>query len=92
MNKKELINFISENGPGIFPLKKIEGFLDDILNVLSEELVKGGSITLVGFGTFKVVQRKAKTGRNPQNGETIKIPPKKVVLFKPSKTLKEKVL
>ena len=92
MNKKELVQRMSgEGGPGIFPFKKSEKIVESILQVISDELVGGGSVTLVGFGTFKIVQRKARTGRNPKTGETIKIAAKKVVIFKAGKALKEKV-
>ena len=50
-----------------------------------------GKLVLVGFGTFSVVKRKAREGRNPQTGKAIKIPAKKVVKFKAGKTLADKV-
>jgi DNA-binding protein HU-beta len=54
-------------------------------------LKKGESVTLVGFGTFKVAERKARTGRNPQTGKEIKIKAKSVPKFVPGKALKEAV-
>ena len=91
MNKKELVEKLATDGPGDFPLSKLENFVGDFLEVISDELANGGSVTLVGFGTFKVVQREARTGRNPKTGASINIPAKKVVTFKPGKALKEKV-
>ncbi|MBN2254371.1 MAG: HU family DNA-binding protein, partial [Deltaproteobacteria bacterium] len=55
------------------------------------ELKKNGKLGLVGFGTFSVIKRKARTGRNPQTGDKIKIKAKKVVKFKPGKGLTDKV-
>jgi len=54
---------------------------------VTKELKKSGKLVLVGFGTFSVVKRKAREGRNPQTGKVIKIPAKKVVKFKASKFL-----
>lgn len=54
-------------------------------------LSKGEKVTLVGFGTFQVMERKASRGRNPQTGEEIQIPAKKVPKFRPGKRLREKV-
>ena len=55
---------------------------------VSKALKKGDKVTLVGFGTFSVVKRKARKGRNPQTGEVIKIKAKKVAKFAPGATLK----
>jgi DNA-binding protein HU-beta len=65
--------------------------LDAYVAAVAKELKKGGRIGLVGFGTFSVVKRKAREGRNPQTGKTIKIPAKKVVKFKAGKELAGKV-
>ena len=56
--------------------------LDAYKTAVTKELKKSGKLVLVGFGTFSVVKRKARKGRNPQNGKEIKIPAKKVVKFK----------
>ena len=60
-------------------------------NLIKEELVKGNDVAVSGFGTFKKLERAARTGRNPQTGETIKIAASKSVKFKAGKELKEKV-
>ena len=65
--------------------------LDAYIGAVSKELKKSGRLGLVGFGTFSVVKRKARAGRNPQTGKAIKIPAKKVVKFKAGKTLADKV-
>jgi len=58
---------------------------------VANELKKSGRLGLVGFGTFSVVKRKAREGRNPQTGKTIKIAAKKVIKFKAGKALADKV-
>lgn len=58
---------------------------------ITEALVNGEEVTLIGFGTFKVTERQAKTGRNPQTGEAIQIPAKKAPIFKAGKALKDAV-
>ncbi len=67
----------------------------DCLNTLLEEIEKGlkagKDVVLTGFGTFTVSKRKARTGRNPQTGATIKIPAKKVARFKAGKSLKDAI-
>ena len=65
----------------------VESFFDGI----TKSLKKGQPITFVGFGTFKTAQRKARTARNPQTGEAIKIPKRRVVRFSAGKALKDLV-
>ena len=67
--------------------KAIEGFLENVQGALKS----GDSITLIGFGTFKVDKRNARTGRNPQTGATIQIAAKNVVKFSPGKALSDSV-
>ncbi len=62
-----------------------------ILEEIGDALARGERVTLVGFGTFQVVDRKPRKGRNPRTGEPIEIPGKKVVKFIPGKALREKV-
>jgi DNA-binding protein HU-beta len=68
-----------------------ERALNAFLDTVESTLVKEGKLTLTGFGTFSVEERKARTGRNPQTGEKINIPASKVVKFKPGKLLKDAV-
>ncbi|MGB5985546.1 MAG: HU family DNA-binding protein, partial [Desulfobacterales bacterium] len=66
----------------------LQSLMDGITKTLKK---KDGKLTLVGFGTFKKVRRKARTGRNPQTGEAIKIKAHNVVTFKPGQKLKDAV-
>ena len=65
--------------------------VDAVFGSITKTLKKKGTVTLVGFGTFKVDKRKARKGRNPQTGEEIKIKAKKVPKFVPGKALKEAI-
>ena len=65
--------------------------LDAFFAAVPKELKKSGKLSFVGFGTFSVLKRKAREGRNPQTGKTIKIAAKKVVKFKAGKELAGKV-
>ena len=65
--------------------------VDCMLSSITRALKKGEDVTLTGFGTFKVVKRKARKGRNPQTGEVIKIKASKAPKFTPGKSLKEAV-
>ena len=66
--------------------KALDSFTDGVKKALKK---KDGKITLVGFGTFAKVRRKARTGRNPQTGAKIKIKARNAVTFKPGKALKD---
>ena len=89
MNKAELIKQVaSQTGLA----KRTSGkAVDAAVSAISDCLAKGEKVTLVGFGTFGVRQRKARTGRNPQTGATIQIPAKKVPKFTSGKGLRDKV-
>jgi DNA-binding protein HU-beta len=63
--------------------------LDAFEETVADELKSNGKITLVGFGTFQIIKRQAREGRNPKTGEVIKIPSKSVVKFKAGKALAE---
>jgi DNA-binding protein HU-beta len=65
--------------------------LDSLIDAVTRTLKKGDKLALVGFGTFSVGKRKARTGRNPQTGATIKIPARKVPRFSAGKTLKDSI-
>ena len=65
--------------------------LGSVIGGITKALKKGDSVTLVGFGTFSVVRRKARKGRNPQTGKEIKIPAKKVAKFKAGADLRKAV-
>jgi len=89
MNKAELIEEVAgETGL----TKRTSGkAVDAVVSVISDCLTRGEKVTLVGFGTLRVTKKKARLGRNPQTGESINIPAKKVPKFVPSKNLKNKV-
>ncbi|MBN2059751.1 MAG: HU family DNA-binding protein [Deltaproteobacteria bacterium] len=88
MNKGDLINEVAKV---VSTKKEAQAAVDCILLTISNALKKKNSVTLVGFGTFKVDKRKARTGRNPQTGEAIKIKAKNVPKFIPGKALKDAV-
>jgi DNA-binding protein HU-beta len=86
MNKAELVDMIQ----GDFESKaKAEKAVNAVIDAVKDGIKKDGKVQLVGFGTFTVKKRKARTGRNPQTGEQIKIKASKTVGFKPGKTLKD---
>jgi DNA-binding protein HU-beta len=89
MTKTELISVIA-GAAGITKTAATKA-LDAYVGAVTKELKKSGKLGLVGFGTFSVVKRKAREGRNPQTGKAIKIPAKKVVKFKAGKELANKV-
>lgn len=89
MNKGDLINKIAE-GAGLTKAQA-ENALNAVIGSISDSLKKDEAVTLVGFGTFSVSKRDARSGRNPQTGATIKIAAKTVVKFKPGKTLSDSV-
>ncbi len=63
--------------------------LNAVTDTIAKALKKGDSVTLLGFGTFRVAKRKARKGKNPQTGETIKIPARKAPVFRAGKALRE---
>lgn len=89
MTKAELVAKIAEDAN--LSKASAEKALNSFTSNVTATLKKGGKITLTGFGTFSVVQRKARKGRNPQTGKDIKIPATKVAKFKVGKKLKESV-
>jgi DNA-binding protein HU-beta len=89
MNKQELIGKVAkDNG---LSKAAAAGAIASAIEGIVKSLKKGQPITFVGFGTFKTVQRKARTARNPQTGATIKIPKRRVVRFSAGKALKSAV-
>ena len=89
MNKAELVSAIATDaGVSKSVASKV---LDSMINNVTESLKKGDKVSLVGFGTFSVTKRKARTGRNPQTGKEIKIPARKVAKFRAGAKLAEAV-
>lgn len=90
MNKKELVKEIADKTG--FTQKDTETILDSTIKTIEEALKNGNEVKFVGFGTFKKVKRKARTGRNPRDPKkAIKIPACNAVAFKAGKDLKDKV-
>lgn len=89
MNKAEFVDLVSENAA----LTKAEAgrAVDAMVSAITRTLKQGDTVTLVGFGTFSVRARAARTGRNPRTGETINIRASKNPAFKPGKALKDAV-
>ncbi len=89
MNKGEIVNAVAD-GSGLSKADA-ERALDALIDAVKTALQKGDQVSLVGFGTFVVRSRAARTGRNPRTGEDISIPASKVPAFKPGKALKDAV-
>jgi DNA-binding protein HU-beta len=89
MNKGDLIDKIAKDAK--ITKGQAGDALDAVLTGVEGTLAKGGKVTLVGFGTFSVAKRAARTGRNPRTGKEIKIKAKKVAKFKPGADLAKKV-
>ncbi len=89
LNKQNLVDAIVKE----VDIKKVdaEKALKATLEAITTELKKGGTVTLIGFGTFSVLKRQARKGKNPRTGEALKIPARKVPKFKPGKDLRELV-
>ncbi|MBM4271936.1 MAG: HU family DNA-binding protein [Deltaproteobacteria bacterium] len=88
MNKEDIINEVAK-----VTCSKAEAatVVNAFLDAIKKALKKGNKVTLIGFGTFSVAKRSARTGRNPQTGKPIKIAAKKVPKFTAGKALKDSV-
>ena len=89
MNKGDLVAKIATDA-GITKAQA-EGAFNSLVGAITGALKKGQKVTIVGFGTYSVAKRKARTGRNPQTGATIKIAARKVPKFTPGSELKKAV-
>jgi len=89
MNKAELVAVMAEKAE--ISKKDAERALKAFTDVVAEEMKKGEKVQLVGFGTFEVSTRAARTGRNPQTGKEMTIPASKAPRFKAGKALKDMV-
>jgi len=88
MNKSELVNEVAEV---VSSKKEAQAAVDCVLSSIIGALEKQETVQLIGFGTFKVNKRKAREGRNPQTGESMKIEEKLVPKFVPGKAMKDAV-
>ena len=89
MNKNDLIKSIAQSAR--ISRVTAERGLNGLLAALETAMKDGQRVTLVGFGSFSVVDRAPRTGRNPKTGETVPIPPRRVVQFRPGKELADKI-
>lgn len=89
MNKTELVDAIAASAD--LPKAAAGRALDAMIEAITDALKKDEQVVLVGFGTFAVKERAARTGRNPQTGETIQIAAAKIPGFKAGKALKDAV-
>jgi len=89
MNKAGLIEKVADK-VGITK-REVGNVIDATTEAIGKALSRGEKITLVSFGTFQLIERKARRGRNPQTGEIIQIPAKRAVKFRAGKGLKEKI-
>ena len=89
MNKAELVEAMARTTGAT--KAETEKHLEAFIGVVSKNIKKKDGVKLVGFGTFTVSARKARMGRNPQTGEEIKIPARKVPIFRPGKELKSSI-
>ena len=86
MNKTDLVNQVVKV---VCTKKEAQAAVNCVFSSITKALKKKDTVALIGFGTFKVAQRKARKGRNPQTGAEIKIKAKKVPRFVPGKALKD---
>lgn len=89
MNKSELVDAVATATNGT--KADAQAHLDAVLDSITDALQKGDKVSLTGFGTFEVRHRAARTGRNPQTGETIQVKASKAPAFKAGKGLKDAV-
>ncbi len=89
MNKTDLINAVAANAN--LTKKDAEAAVNAFTSAVAESLKKGEKVQLIGFGTFEVRERGARTGRNPQTGATIEIAASKVPAFVAGKGLKDAI-
>jgi integration host factor beta subunit len=89
MTKADLVDEIAER-TGLTK-KDVAETVDEFLTAVSRALIAGKHIEIRGFGTFKVKDRKARIARNPRTGDAVRVPERKVPVFKVSKELKDKV-
>lgn len=89
MNKSELVSAIASKTKS--SKSQVETYLDATLNIIQKTVCNGEEVKIVGFGSFCKAARKAKTGRNPKTGQTVKVPHTNIPRFKPGKEFKDSV-
>jgi DNA-binding protein HU-beta len=88
MTKADVVKVLKEQA-GLSTLAQAEAAYDKLFEIIGAALKEGGAVSIAGFGTFKVVQRTERQGRNPRTGEALQIPASKAVKFTAGKALKE---
>lgn len=89
MNKTELVKVVAEKAD--LTQAVAADAVNAMVDAIIEKLAEGDEVAILGFGSFKVAERSARTARNPQTGEMVEVPASKAVTFKLSKSLKEKL-
>ena len=89
MNKTELVKVVAEKAD--LTQAVAADAVNAMVDAIVEKLAEGDEVAILGFGSFKVAERSARTARNPQTGEMVEVPASKAVTFKLSKSLKEKL-
>ncbi len=89
MNKTELVRVVADKAD--LTLAVAGDAVNAVLDAIVEALSEGEEVAILGFGSFKVAERAARTARNPQTGEMVEVPESKAVTFKVSKALKDKL-
>ena len=90
MTRSEIVDHLATHFPQL-TLRDVEAAVTTILNGMADALAKGSRIELRGFGSFTVSSHAPRKGRNPRTGESVPIPPRKVIHFKPGKALRTSV-
>ena len=91
MNKAELIEAVQKTLGGETSKRAAGDAVEAVLTAIAKGVAKSGTVQLIGFGTFKVAKRAARTGRNPKTGEEVPILPRRVLVFRPSHVLKNRI-
>lgn len=91
MNKKELIKSVVDKKPYRTRAGEVEEIVNATLEAIQTALANGDDVKLAGFGSFVLEHKDARPARNPRTGETVQVPPRTVVKFRPAKALKESV-
>lgn len=89
MTKTDLVDKVSKTTNST--KTEVGEIFDSIIETIKQAIKTGEKVTLIGFGTFSVTQRQARTGRNPKTGEPIEIPASRVPKFSPSETFKKEL-
>jgi len=89
MTKKDIVLKITDM-TGIKQVD-VKTIVQKTFDVIVDSLIRGEKVELRNFGVFKIKERKARSGRNPRTGESVPVPPRKVVVFKPGLEMKQKI-